>query len=70
MGQLLLRSIDRPAPCTRPCGCGATRGNFPTPASAPLRLRDGLFLLGAGTLLILARCYDLPACLGRLLVGL
>ena len=70
MGQLLLRSMDRASALYQAMQLRGYTGEFSYTASAPFRLRDGLFLLGAGALLILARCYDLPVCLGRLLVGL
>ena len=70
LGQLLLRSMDRASALYQAMRLRGYTGEFPYAASAPFQLRDGLFLLGAGALLILARCYDLPVCLGRLLVGL
>ena len=70
LGQLLLRSMDRASALYQAMQLRGYTGEFSYTASAPFRLRDGLFLLGAGALLILARCYDLPVCLGRLLVGL
>ena len=70
LGQLLLRSMDRASALYQAMQLRGYTGEFPYATSAPFQLRDGLFLLGAGALLILARCYDLPVCLGRLLVGL
>ena len=69
LGTLLLRSWDRADRVHRAMKARGFDGTLPDPRPGRFGLRETLFLLGWGALLVSLRLVDVPALLGRLATG-